>query len=94
MLKLYCLLSLGFVYGLVVGPVAAESSLYSIQISRPSCSCSLPQTTELSEDQLFQLKQVWLNDDRIGDLAISRYGCDCSNCRIAIATKELPNGLN
>jgi hypothetical protein len=25
------------------------------------------------------------NDDRIGDLAISKFGCDCAGCRRAIA---------
>jgi hypothetical protein len=32
----------------------------------------------LSEDAL-------LNDDKIGDAAIKKYGCDCAGCRRAIA---------
>jgi hypothetical protein len=78
---------------------ANSETLQSVEITREinsqsaiGCGCSQMPVTSLNEDQFFKLKAQWVNDDRIGDLAIRRFGCDCSNCRIAIATQtNFPN---
>jgi hypothetical protein len=73
-----------------------QSNLQSIEISRTEsqnpavgCACSRMPTSNLSEDQLFKLRDKWLNDDQIGDLAANRFGCDCAGCRTAIGIAQM-----
>lgn len=40
---------------------------------------------ELNLNPISPDEQSINNDDRIGDLAISKFGCDCAGCRRAIA---------
>jgi len=88
--------SIAVIFGSFGLEAAKSETLQSVEITREasvrvgaSCGCSQMPTTNLSEDQFFKLKAQWVNDDKIGDLAIMRFGCDCSGCRIAIATAQM-----
>lgn len=50
------------------------------------------QSVEIVKQQSSQIndeanlgEEYWLNDDKIGDAAIARFGCDCANHRRTIA---------
>ena len=99
MTKIKFLLTISFALALstihaIVGQEARSepSNLQSIVISRSpaiGCACSNMPTSNLSEDQLLKLRDKWLNDDQIGDIAANRFGCDCAGCRTAIGIAQM-----
>lgn len=57
------------------------------RVTKDELTAPATTTSFLSED-------VLLNDDKIGDAAIAKYGCDCAGCRRAIAQAlvQVPGG--
>ena len=75
---------------------AAKAEIYPqyIEIAKQSSPCQCASSNDpLSSLSNLSADNALLNDDKIGDKAIARFGCDCAAHRRAIA-QTLLNQIN
>ncbi len=62
----------------LLAPIAIQAEIYPqyVEIVKQSATCQCATPDNLNADESFLL-----NDDKIGDKAIAKFGCDCATHR-------------
>jgi hypothetical protein len=71
----------------LLAPIAIQAEIYPqyVEIVKQSATCQC--TPAATSDELNADESFLLNDDKIGDKAVARFGCDCAAHRRTIFTE-------